>query len=342
MNMRDNGNKFWVLCFFLIAICLVSSCKKESNSQPESLQKPESVTNAEDVNAPAPNSIAPSESVTNTEAANAPTADSLQKPEVINNHEAENEIVPGVPNELLGRVANGGEISDEESSALMKAFCDGPYLLDTCITPGTFVSFGKYFISDETVMKPIQWRVLEIDEANKKILLLSEYILDGKAYHSHNIDITWADSTLRAWLNSDIINTAFNPSEQAQILLTSLKNPGDPDRGIAEGKDTEDKIFLLSREDAKNEVYFKNQDARKGTFAETASNSAFHFEDDCFHFDCTEEEKKAAIHTEGQWWLRSPGYKANEAAKIYYNGEITSDYAYTTGIGIRPAMWIKY
>ena len=77
-------------------------------------------------------------------------------------------------------------------------------------------------------------------------------------------------------------------------MLTSLKNPGDPDRGIAEGKDTEDKIFLLSREDAKNEVYFKNQDARKGTFAETASNSAFHFEDDCFHFDCTEEEKKAA------------------------------------------------
>ena len=65
-------------------------------------------------------------------------------------------------------------------------------------------------------------------------------------------------------------------------------------------------------------------------------------EDDCFHFDCTQEEEKAAIHMEGQWWLRSPGYKANEVAKIFYNGEISSEYVYTTGIEIRPAMWIKY
>ena len=341
MNMRYNENKFWILCVFFIAICLVSSCTKESSSPSESLQKPESVTNADDVNAPATNPPPTPESVTSTEAANVPAADSLQKTEVNNNNSAENEIIPGLPNDVLERVANG-EGSEEDLNNAIKAFCDGPYLFDTCITPGTIISFGQYLQSDETVKEPLRWRVLEIDKTNKKILLLSSFILEGKPYHSQNTDITWADSTLRAWLNNDFINTAFNPSEQAQILLTSLKNLANPDTGIEGGKDTEDKIFLLSLEDAKNKAYFSNQDARMGTLTKHALKSAFHTEDDCFHFDCTEEEEKAAISTDGQWWLRSPGYKADRAAKIYYNGEITSDYAYTTGIGIRPAMWIKY
>ena len=90
---------------------------------------------------------------------------------------------------------------------------------------GDIILFGSYYQSNATTKEPIQWRVLEIDSVNHKILLLSEYVLDTKPYHISSTyeSVTWLICTLRDWLNNDFMNTAFSETEHAKILTTHLE-----------------------------------------------------------------------------------------------------------------------
>ena len=141
-----------------------------------------------------------------------------------------------------------------------------------CVKVGDIVTFGKY---RQTTSKPdpLQWRVLEIDSANRKLLLLTEYVIDAKIFdrsHYGNYP-TWAESDIRKWLNDTgtsgfLREDYFTVSEQALIVevtnSTSNFKTFD-DKFFAGGVDTQDKVFLLDRRDAMNTAYFADKEARK-------------------------------------------------------------------------------
>ena len=193
------------------------------------------------------------------------------------------------------------------------------------ISVGETVTFGRYKQGKNGEKEEIEWQVLA--KNRDKALLISKYCLDCKPYNTEQTDVTWETSTLRNWLNGTFYNEAFNSEEKPFIQTTNVtadKNPGyktDP------GKDTQDKVFLLSIKEAKK--YFISDAARYASFTDYAEPYAEAF---------MEEYDYDAIW----WWLRSPGYNSSHAAYVNFDGGIYTYgyYVYYGNCAVRPALWI--
>lgn len=82
--------------------------------------------------------------------------------------------------------------------------------------PWDIVEFGSYSQIDPAPT-PIKWIVL--NNSNGRILLLSQYVLAFKPFHHHGFkDAAWSDCSLRGWLNTSFLQTAFTRLEASLIL----------------------------------------------------------------------------------------------------------------------------
>ena len=116
---------------------------------------------------------------------------------------------------------------------------------------------------------PIQWRVLSV--ANDGIYIMSEKVLDRKKYNSSYTGITWADCTLRTWLNGYFYNLAFSSSEKQAIQTTRLINENNSDYGTSGGIDTYDRVWIPSYSDVTNKACgFLNNSTRQKKAQTTA------------------------------------------------------------------------
>jgi len=190
------------------------------------------------------------------------------------------------------------------------------------ISVGGKLFFGKY--QEET----IEWRVLHKQE--DLVLLISQYVLDWKQYHDKWGDMTWAESSLRTWLNGDFYSATFTEAEKACILLTTVGNPNNPIFKTVGGMDTDDHIFLLSIEEA--ERFFLSNEDRQASLAAYAQQTRGYV------------YVNKSGHT--AWGLRSPGRRSYHAALVDYHGVIYSQ-GYEVykrgfrGYGLRPALWLN-
>ena len=66
------------------------------------------------------------------------------------------------------------------------------------------------------------WRVLDIQ--NNTALIITEDIIEQRAYHDAYKDITWADCALRKYLNGEFYNK-FNENHKSRIIQVINKNP---------------------------------------------------------------------------------------------------------------------
>lgn len=85
--------------------------------------------------------------------------------------------------------------------------------------------------------EPIKWKVLDSESG----LIVCDTLIDAQPFVKEieeNVDITYADSSIRKWLNDDFYYTAFSETERFKILHTEVKN------------NIRDKVFLLSMEEA--------------------------------------------------------------------------------------------
>ena len=190
---------------------------------------------------------------------------------------------------------------------------------------GDTIKFGLYEQdNDENNGKEeIEWQLLEKQE--DKALVISKYGLDCKEYNDEYEEVTWKNCTLRSWLNDEFIKTAFSKDEQELVAETKLENPDNSDYDTDGGKDTVDKVFLLSIDEA--EEYFSSEDARKCEPTEYAKAQDVWIGD---NGNCV-------------WWLRSPGYGQYYAAYVRGVGSVdTGGYGVDVDLNaIRPALWIN-
>ena len=196
------------------------------------------------------------------------------------------------------------------------------------IKVGDVVNFGHYEQDNNynNGSEPIQWRVLDIDYNSGRALLLSVYGLETMAYHWDAAPVTWENSSLRQYLNSNFYKGVFSDTERPQIAQTRNSNPPSPSYGTYGGNDTFDYVFLLSINEAR--YYFPSEGSRKASPTQLArAHGAYGTAD----VNCA------------WWWLRSPGQKTNCASSINSigvlldTGPVVSD---VTGM-IRPAIWVN-
>ncbi|ERI95714.1 hypothetical protein HMPREF1982_00017 [Clostridiales bacterium oral taxon 876 str. F0540] len=100
---------------------------------------------------------------------------------------------------------------------------------------GSSLSFGGY-----------NWRVLDIQ--NNAALIITEYMIEQQTYNNYAGDVTWADCSLRKYLNGEFYDK-FTATEQSRIIPVLNKNHENQWYGTKGGADTLDYIFLLSIEE---------------------------------------------------------------------------------------------
>ncbi len=197
-------------------------------------------------------------------------------------------------------------------------------------------------VGDKIVFDKYEWRVLDIQ--NNTALIITENIIEQRAYHNAYKDITWAECSLRRYLNDEFYNK-FTPADKSRIIPVINKNPDNQWYGSKGGTDTRDYIFLLSLEevtcqyfgDSSSKLYSPGKNQRYWFQRKDENNS-----------------KRIAINKNEKWyhwwWLRSPGRVNVKAVYIHPDGNI--------GIqgnnilkgnlaegeckgGVRPALWLK-
>ena len=181
------------------------------------------------------------------------------------------------------------------------------------------VEFGSYPFEADGTKQPIKWAVLK--QEGNKALLLSAYGLDAKPYDKEGGE-TWENCTLRKWLNEDFYNIAFSDEEKKRIHLTAVRNAYKPTYGKP-GNDTEDRIFLLSIEEAKRYLTKIGRETRPTPYA--VKQGAF--------------ESLSGIT---EWWLRSPGRNTGFTARVNHGGGVDDfgSYVDLRNDAVCPALWI--
>ena len=206
---------------------------------------------------------------------------------------------------------------------------------------GSIVTFGRYEQDGNPDNGPekIEWIVL--DEQEGKYLLLSRYCLDVHPYQSKNRNINWKNSSIRKWLNSDFLNIAFFEAEQKLIPVTSVDNSRKQGyekwKKTKGGKNTKDRVFLLSCAEAKKYlgVTFNgplNPAAQAEATAYATGKGAYC--ETVYEAGGTE-----AVYT--WWWLRSPGYVQNAAAGVGGHGTLLDSGAGWEEACVRPAIRVN-
>ena len=119
---------------------------------------------------------------------------------------------------------------------------DSVYALDEAVA-GDQVDFGEE--------KEYRWKVLEKDGDELLLVMFHaekhEETRNG-AYNDALEDVTWADCSLREWLNGEFLDEGFNEEERSKMILQKCENPGNQTYGTDGGEDTEDYVTLLTPE----------------------------------------------------------------------------------------------
>ncbi len=185
----------------------------------------------------------------------------------------------------------------------------------TACNSGTIGSSAKYNVGDIVEFGsyqgvPIEWIVLDVEE--NSALVLSQQALDCMFYSGEKAGTTWADSSIRQWLNEEFYKCAFDDDERKQIKLQNVDNETysyyDRDSIVVVNQyesvneqETEDYIFCLSG--AEVEQYYPiEQD--EDSFVTIYTNE----ERVCYLSDFAKDkyqEKKCTPNDGCNWWLRS-------------------------------------
>ncbi|MFT4106269.1 MAG: DUF6273 domain-containing protein [Lacrimispora sp.] len=201
----------------------------------------------------------------------------------------------------------------------------------------------KLRIGEKMVFGEYECRILDIQD--DKALIITEYIIEQRSYHDAYRDITWADCSLRRYLNGEFYNK-FSETDRLRIIPVLNKNNDNEWYGTSGGADTVDSIFLLSVEESTCK-YFGDSSSK---LYHKGKNQRYWFE----RKDENNSERISRLNDENGeihwWWLRSPGRVGVKTVYIHGDGNIgiqgnhilkgnLSD-GRCTG-GVRPALWLK-
>ena len=163
--------------------------------------------------------------------------------------------------------------------------------------------------------EPIKWKVLQNDE--QSLLLLADKGMDCKNYHEKEANVTWETSDLRKWLNGNFYSLAFDENEQNAIIEQTLVNEKNGFENTHGGRDTLDKVYLLSLSDVSNKAYGYCGNPLAGSASRwqlptdyTVARGAY-----TYGSNLTDGKKNC------WWWLRTPGESQKKVVYIGNDGD---------------------
>lgn len=186
---------------------------------------------------------------------------------------------------------------------------------------GEAITFGHYpQRGADAGPEPVEWIVLDVDR--NAATLISKCALDAMPYSGGEPIVSWESCTLRNWLNHHFADAAFTDDERAMLVSTRVMAGMNPAFPTNPGNDTQDRVYLLSIEEA--ERFFRSDRDRicAATAYAKARGAGTNRMDTC------------------RWWLRSPGIHSDHAAFIMRIGSIfrRGGSVLNGDLGVRPVI----
>ena len=193
---------------------------------------------------------------------------------------------------------------------------------------GDAIVMGLYDIKDSGKAEEMRWLVIAVED--DRILIICEHAVDERPFKDITIynaedrfngasSSTWDKSDVRKWLNGTFYNYAFTNTEKKMILNSKVIPQNSTTEGVSQGKETEDRIFLLTGEEVEKYVPID-------------------------HRKCTSYFNDYGIYKENlcYWWTRSAGQAQDYTSFVTKNGLVAGPGSVNFfTMGVRPAMWIR-
>jgi len=197
--------------------------------------------------------------------------------------------------------------------------------------PKTFgiMPFGNY-----------KWRVLDVQ--GNEALIITEDAIERRPYNEKFTDVTWETCDLRKYLNNEFLRK-FSKEQQGRIIEKRISNPNNLWFDTDGGRDTRDKVFLLSLEEA-DEYFGNSRDYLNRRRKEYRDGKSIAASDGWFFSNSHDRDRVAEYGSEAcWWWLRSPGFSSSDAADVNGGGgvNVNGGFVNINHIGVRPALWLK-
>ena len=204
---------------------------------------------------------------------------------------------------------------------------------DYKFSTGTSVGSGTaYYFKVER----IKWRIIEEDTENNVVTVICESIVDARRYDDAIND--YASSEVRAWLNSNFYQTAFDSVQRMLIQATEVDNSL-ATTGYAANNyvcaNTTDNIYLPSYADMVNTEYGFSSDFSAFDEARVKSVSDYSIANGAF-ISISDWEN---YYGKGNYLTRTPAQSASWFVReCNYRGEITDGgtNVSTTYFGVAP------
>lgn len=209
-------------------------------------------------------------------------------------------------------------------------------VVKTAVLAWDTITFGNYWQEDtnddgetntDDEKKPIRWRVLSVE--GDDAFLMADQAIESRPFDEEGSAVTWEKCSLRKWLNEDFIKEAFTEEEQAAIMETTVVNKDNEEYNTEAGADTQDKIYLLSIDEAADTQYgFEESD--KAAFHQTSPAR-----------EVAQTMYSSEAYNAFFWWLRSPG-KENCVSNVGMAGDGDSEGTFAQTYGaVRPVLHLK-
>ncbi|MBQ9136380.1 MAG: hypothetical protein IJX66_09855 [Lachnospiraceae bacterium] len=242
----------------------------------------------------------------------------------------------------------------EETTARDEEEDEENYLSLPSVEIGSVIEFGAYEQDNnlENGKEAVEWIVL--DKEDGSVFVISKYALDCHTYNDTYEEITWAESSLRKWLNDEFRREAFSKEERGCIIKTEVENH-DGDAVFSSwttegGKDTKDYIYLLSLEEA---IAYYNAE-----FGRVYGNTTEYYRTDALCVQATPYaisngssplDAQMAVERHGSegyegnvaCWLRSPGWDQKLAMYVHQGAYLDGNCSVNISLSVRPVMWLR-
>lgn len=211
------------------------------------------------------------------------------------------------------------------------------------VNVGDIIKFGNYEQDDNknNGKEEIEWYVIDVED--DFAILMSVYALECKKYNDDIENVTWEKCSLRQWLNNNFYNSAFNENEKSIIRVTYLENKSNSKSGISGGNSTQDRVFILSFDEA-SEYFEADKNASKSNPFD-------------YHLSCLPThyaERKGAQKYENcntldpdndttcMYWFRTVGKSQNKAVdmNVAFMNQSGSD-VNDSKHGVRPCITVN-
>ncbi len=188
---------------------------------------------------------------------------------------------------------------------------------------GSTLAYGKYEQDGDTTngAEDITWYVLFKD--GDKVLLLSKYVLGTSAYDENfkttetaTEPFTYANSTVRKYVNETFYNTAFSENEKKTLIPLEIIEKDAEGNELAK---TLNNAFILTSEMV--EQYVKTTTMKTAYGTKAALNS-------------TSSQRTT-------WWTATIDSEGTRALGITNQGNNARAYLYSV-YGVRPAIWVDF